>query len=94
MPDAPRRAARAVSWAGAFLAAGLLAGLPLGMHRGLLLSDGIRGHFWPWSPSAGRPSLTLSAGALSDPVWQFVPWIELARSELGAGRLPLWNPRQ
>ena len=94
MPDAPRRAARLVSWAGALLAAGLLAGLSLGMHRGLLLSDGIRGHFWPWAPSAGRPSLTASAAALSDPVWQFVPWIELARSELRAGRLPLWNPHQ
>ena len=94
MPDAPRRAVRIVSWVGALLAAGLLAGLSLGMHRGLLLSDGIRGYFWPWAPGAGRPVLAPSAAALSDPVWQFVPWIELARSELRAGRLPLWNPHQ
>jgi len=42
----------------------------------------------------GRPALTPSASALSDPVWQFVPWVELARSELRSGRLPLWNPHQ
>ena len=42
----------------------------------------------------GRPALGPAASALSDPVWQFVPWVELARSELGAGRLPLWNPHQ
>jgi hypothetical protein len=64
------------------------------MHRGLLLSDEIRGHFWPWAPALGRPALSPSASALSDPVWQFVPWVELARSELRAGRLPLWNPHQ
>ena len=64
------------------------------MHRGLVLSDGIRGHFWPWAPAIGRPVLAPAASALSDPVWQFVPWIELARSELRAGRLPLWNPHQ
>ncbi len=29
---------------------------------------------------------------LMDPVLQFEPWREFARSELRAGRLPLWNP--
>lgn len=90
----PGRAVRVAGGAGALLAAGLLVGGALGMHRGLLLSDGLRGHFWPWAPSAGRPVLSASAAALSDPVWQFVPWIELARAELSAGRLPLWNPHQ
>ena len=91
---APRRAARAAWGAGSLLAAGLLLVFSLGMHRGLLLSDGLRGHFWPWAPAAGRPVLAPSASALSDPVFQFVPWIELARAELRAGRLPLWNPHQ
>ena len=94
MATAPRRAVRAAGWAVAFLAVGVVVGLALGAHRGLLLSDGLRGHFWPWAPSLGRPALSPSASALSDPVWQFVPWVELARSELGAGRLPLWNPHQ
>ena len=85
---------RVAGWAGALLAAGALVGFSLGAHRGLLLSDGIRGAFWPWAPSSSRPLLSPSASALSDPVWQFVPWAELARSELGAGRLPLWNPHQ
>lgn len=29
---------------------------------------------------------------LMDPVLQFQPWLEFTRSELHAGRLPLWNP--
>ena len=58
---------------GALLAAGALVFLALGMHRGLLLSDGLRGYFWPWAPSLGRPGLSAPASALSDPVWQFVP---------------------
>jgi hypothetical protein len=92
--DAPRRIPRAAWWAGALLAAGTFLAFSLGMHRGLLLSDGLRGHFWPWAPSLGRPALPPSASALSDPVWQFVPWVELARRELREGRLPLWNPHQ
>ena len=35
---------------------------------------------------------TLEAPALSDPVWQFVPWLELARREMAAGRLPALEP--
>ncbi|MFN7989418.1 MAG: hypothetical protein U0529_18220 [Thermoanaerobaculia bacterium] len=94
MPDAPRFAARAASRAGALLAAAALLAFSFGMHRGLVLSDALRGHFWPWAPSAGRPALPPPASALSDPVWQFVPWAELARAELRAGRWPLWNPHQ
>lgn len=94
MRDDPPCAVRAAWWAGALLAAGTLLFLSLGMHRGLLLSDAVRGHFWPWTPSAGRPELAPSASVLSDPVWQFVPWAELARAELRSGRLPLWNPHQ
>ena len=86
--------ARASVRAAALLGAALLVSTALGMHRGLLLSDGLRGYFWPWAPEMGRPALSRSAEALSDPVWQFVPWVELARRELAAGRLPLWNPHQ
>jgi len=91
----PGRAVRVTLAVGALLPAALLVWSVLGMHRGLLLSDGLRGHFWPWAPELGRPSgLSPSASALSDPVWQFVPWVEMAKRELGAGRLPLWNPHQ
>ncbi len=90
----PARAVRVAGWAAALLAAGVVVGLALGAHRGLLLSDALRGHFWPWAPELGRPSLPPSASALTDPVWQFVPWVELAKRELSAGRLPLWNPHQ
>lgn len=85
------RLARTLS---ALLVVAVVVGGALRMHRGLLLSDGVRGHFWPWAPAIGRPVLTPAASALSDPLWQFVPWIELARSELRAGRIPLWNPHQ
>ena len=89
-----RRAGGAALLAAALLGAGLLVGGALGMHRGLLLSDGLRGYFWPWAPQLGQPSMPRPAEALSDPVWQFVPWIELAKRELAAGRVPLWNPHQ
>lgn len=29
---------------------------------------------------------------LSDPVVEFVPWLEFSKSELAQGRFPLWNP--
>ena len=85
------RVARTLS---ALLVVAVLVGGALQMHRDLLLSDGIRAFFWPWAPFSDRPSLPPPAAALSDPVWQFVPWLELARAELRAGRLPLWNPHQ
>jgi hypothetical protein len=62
------------------------------MHRGLLLSSDIKSKRLPWAPF--RPQAALQAQALSDPVWQFVPWLGLARRELLAGRVPLWNPHQ
>lgn len=46
----------------------------------------------------GHPVLALAdAGAprnqlLSDPVVEFVPWLEFSRAELAEGRFPLWNP--
>lgn len=64
----------------------------LGMNRGLLLSEGIKSRVWPWAPSF--PASERVAPALSDPVWQFVPWLQFAHEELRAGRLPLWNPHQ
>ena len=64
----------------------------LGMNRGLLLSSGIKAKVWPWAPYMADRQVV--APALSDPVWQFVPWLQLARRELRAGRLPLWNPYQ
>jgi hypothetical protein len=71
---------------------GLLLFFTLGMHRGMLLSSDIRSTRFPWAPFL--PHAALQAPALSDPVWQFLPWLRLARRELAAGRLPLWNPHQ
>ncbi|HEY7114145.1 MAG TPA: hypothetical protein VIA45_14545 [Thermoanaerobaculia bacterium] len=62
------------------------------MHRGILLSSDIRSVRFPWAPFLTHERL--QAPALSDPVWQFVPWLGLARRELAAGRVPLWNPHQ
>jgi hypothetical protein len=62
------------------------------MHRGLLLSSDIKSRCWPWASQLA--SAPLAAPGLSDPVWQFVPWLRLARRELAAGELPLWNPHQ
>ena len=72
--------------------AGAIVWLALGMSRGLLLSEDVKSKVWPWAPYF--PHAEIAAPALSDPVWQFVPWIQLARRELMAGRLPLWNPHQ
>jgi hypothetical protein len=72
--------------------AALAVWLALGMSRGLLLSEDVKSKVWPWAPYF--PRTEIAAPALSDPVWQFVPWIQLARRELLAGRLPLWNPHQ
>ncbi len=94
MGAARGRTVRAAAAAATLLVVGTVVGAALGMHRGLVLSDALRGHFWPWSPSIGRPSLAPAPAALTDPVWQFVPWIEFSRRELGQGRLPLWNPHQ
>jgi len=84
----PRRVAAPLALAGA--AAVLWLGL--GMDRGLLLSNGIKSMCWPWAPFQARSAPVVET--LSDPVWQFVPWLELAGRELRAGRLPLWNPHQ
>lgn len=64
----------------------------LGMNRGVLLSSDVKARCWPWAPS--YHAAELQAPLLSDPVWQFVPWLEFARRELSEGRLPLWNPHQ
>jgi len=80
-------------WPGAALAAfAVLAFFVFGMQRGLVLSSDIKSSVWPWAPLF--PSRHIQTPALSDPVWQFVPWLRLARRELLAGRLPLWNPHQ
>lgn len=66
--------------------------LGLGMHRGLLLSSDIRSLAFPWQPlCAEHRSGNVD---LADPAQQFVPWLQLARRELAAGRVPLWNPFQ
>ncbi|HSB64470.1 MAG TPA: YfhO family protein [Thermoanaerobaculia bacterium] len=87
-------AVRANRFAGlaALLVLGVALGARLRMHEGLVLSNDVKSRFWPWAPSLGAPKL--EAPALSDPVWQFVPWLELARREIAAGRLPFWNPYQ
>lgn len=76
----------------ALLVLGLGLGYRLRMHEGLVLSNDVKSRFWPWAPALGVRRL--DAPALSDPVWQFVPWLQLARREIAAGRLPLWNPYQ
>jgi hypothetical protein len=79
--------------AAALAAAAAAAWFGLGMHRGLLLSSDVKSRCWPWA--ATYPiGAELQAPVISDPVWQFVPWLRLARRELAAGRLPLWNPHQ
>lgn len=88
----PVRFLRFVLGAGALAAAAAVLWFALGMNRGLLLSNDIKSRCWPWAPT--YPIRSISAPALSDPVWQFVPWLEFARQELRAGRLPLWNPHQ
>ena len=46
----------------------------------------------------GHPVLAAEQGwlprnqLLSDPVVEFVPWLEFSRGELALGRFPLWNP--
>jgi len=76
----------------ALLVLGVALGYRLRMHEGLVLSNDVKSRLWPWAPALeARP---LEAPALSDPVWQFVPWLQLARREMAAGRLPLWNPYQ
>jgi len=74
------------------LLVGMVLWFSLGMQRGVLLSTGIESRAWPWAPflEGRRPE----GQVLSDPVWQFVPWLQMARSELRAGRIPLWNPHQ
>jgi hypothetical protein len=64
----------------------------LGMHRGLLLSIDIKSLAYPWAGVQREHGS--QTPVLADPVHQFVPWLELARRELLAGRLPLWNPHQ
>ncbi len=86
------RLRRSVAGAAALAAFGAACWFGLGMHRGLLLSTDIKSRCWPWAPEFAQAPL--QAPLLSDPVWQFVPWIELTRRELAAGRLPLWNPYQ
>lgn len=71
---------------------GLVAFFVLGMNRGLVLSSDIKSTRLPWAYLYSARSI--QAPGLSDPVWQFVPWLSLARRELLAGRLPLWNPYQ
>jgi hypothetical protein len=64
----------------------------LGMNNGPLLSENIKSRVWPWAGTMSPEPLV--AQTLSDPVWQFVPWLQFARREIMAGRLPLWNPHQ
>jgi hypothetical protein len=77
---------------GGLAAAAVVFWFCLGMSRGLLLSQDVKSKVWPWAPVFPRQGI--AAPALSDPVWQFVPWLELARRQLADGQLPLWNPHQ
>jgi hypothetical protein len=44
------------------------------------------------SPTTLEPGYTVCNPLLTDPVTQFLPWLDFNRSELAAGRIPLWNP--
>ncbi len=88
----PIRARRLAGLAGLLAVAAAIFWFGLGMQRGVLLSEQIKARVWPWAPSF--PGGDSVAPGLSDPVWQFVPWLEMARREIGSGRLPLWNPYQ
>ena len=88
-----RATARRVPLAAPALAvAACLLWFGLGMHRGLLLANNVKAVLAPWAPVYSER--TLAGGIVTDPVFQFVPWLELARRDLAAGRLPLWNPYQ
>ena len=86
------KAARWLRWVCVLTAFALVVVVALGMHRGLLLSSDVKSRCWPWSPLL--TDTTLHTPTLTDPVWQFVPWLRFAHEELWAGRLPLWNPHQ
>lgn len=91
MRPVPTRCSRLI----APLALAVLAGATwfgLGMHRGLVLSSDVRSLCYPWRPFF--PESRSDSADLADAAQQFVPWLELARRELAAGRLPLWNPYQ
>ena len=91
-PTGARRVKRLVAGTAALLLLAAFFWFGLGMHHGLLLSNDVKSMSWPWAPSHARHEV--AAPALSDPVWHFVPWLTFGRSELAAGRLPLWNPHQ
>ncbi len=44
------------------------------------------------SPTASEPGYVVRNPLLTDPVTQFLPWLEFSRQELSQGRIPLWNP--
>jgi len=89
-PGAP--AARGMMTVAVFAAIAVVLWFGLGMDRGAILSNDIKAFLWPWAPTyLEKPA---SGFAVYDPVFQFVPWLQFARGELLAGRLPLWNPHQ
>src|SRR4029077_8530267 len=71
------RPVRRLTGAAALAAFGAILFFSLGMHRGMVLSSDIKSVRFPWAPYL--PHATLQAPALSDPVWQFLPWLALAR---------------
>jgi len=44
------------------------------------------------SPTTVAPDYVVRNPLLTDPVTQFIPWLEFNRTELAQGRVPLWNP--
>ncbi|HSP94305.1 MAG TPA: YfhO family protein [Thermoanaerobaculia bacterium] len=83
---------RWLRWGCVFAAFAFVVVLALGMHRGLLLSSDVKSRCWPWKPFL--TAVHLHTPILTDPVWQFVPWLRFAHEEVWAGRLPIWNPHQ
>lgn len=95
MPDSGSARGEAGLGARVFLAAVLGLGcvwFALGMHRGILVSADCLPWMWPWKGVSDV--VAPQAPTLTDPLLQFYPWLNFAREELMAGRLPLWNPYQ
>jgi hypothetical protein len=81
-------------WAGAaigYLLVGAIVLFPSIMPGRTLLSADLVTASSPYRELAG--GLRVHNPLLSDPAFQFAPWLEYLGDELAAGRFPRWNPR-
>jgi hypothetical protein len=85
----------AAPWLLVLLAAGYLALESESIFRGLAPRPmALLYGYEPWIRQSPPQSLLPAPPVLFDEVLQFLPWQELTRRELAAGRMPLWNPYQ